>query len=176
MFCGPCPSVSLSSHPSLVMPPGHGGWCRFPQPATAPLGTLVVFGDTDNLQHMSLGNSFGGNCDFRGSRPQFPVSWEASKGSESVELHWSLALRWEWPQPSPGGQQSLCSHTQSGLPGRWGWSRVLGRGPKGCWRPVLSHCSRATPQRFPVLGGSDPPSQPPEAPSLAKLCPKQGRF
>ncbi|XP_063276470.1 uncharacterized protein LOC134562839 isoform X1 [Prinia subflava] len=26
----PCPSVSLSSHPSLVMPPRHRGWCHFP--------------------------------------------------------------------------------------------------------------------------------------------------
>lgn len=35
-----------------------------------------------------------------------------------------------------------------------------------------SHCPRANPEHFPVLGGSDPPAQTPEASSLAKLLAK----
>lgn len=92
----------------------------------APLGTLVAFGGTERPQHMSLstrmpsgtaGKPFWGVTVISGGpRPQFPVSWEASKGSEAVELHRSLALRCEWPQASPAGQQSLCPHAHLSTP------------------------------------------------------------
>lgn len=64
---------------------------------------------------MSLGNPFGVAVISGAPDPNFQCPGRHQRAL-SV-LRWSLALRWEWPQPSPAGQQSLCPHTHPKLLG-----------------------------------------------------------